>query len=451
MGLLDGFNMDDPQAQGLLSAAAQMLQQSGPSRMPTSLGQILGGGYGAYSQSMLEQKKRKQEEEQAAQIAQLRALSIQEAQGGLQDKSLARAQAEKLRDFYTGVRTDGALQAMGGDPMQTGVSSPQMPSIGGAGFGAVGGSGATGSPYDQRMRLAEQLRSRGFHAEADAQEAAALKFKPEFSTSPQVGKDEVTGKPFLYVMDKDGTQKRVGGTMPRDEMKLADLGGRSMAYDPYALKPGQSFQKTATAGELLSNSLGRDRLNNEKSQQNRPEWNNEVGAFITRPTAVNPNGMKTDLAGFVKPAKDSTEFQGKSSAFGLRATEANKILESIEGKYNPAAINSKTSVESVPILGGAMGAATNLVLSQNDQKAEQAQRDFINAVLRQESGAAIGASEFDNAKKQYFPQPGDGPDVIAQKAVNRRLSIQGLQANAGRAALTAPAASGGWSITRSSP
>lgn len=43
--------------------------------------------------------------------------------------------------------------------------------------------------------------------------------------------------------------------------------------------------------------------------------------------------------------------------------------------------------------------------SDDRQQFEQAQRNFINSVLRQESGAAIADSEFENAKKQYFPMP----------------------------------------------
>jgi hypothetical protein len=74
-----------------------------------------------------------------------------------------------------------------------------------------------------------------------------------------------------------------------------------------------------------------------------------------------------------------------------------------------------------------------MALSANSQKAEQAQRNFVNAVLRQESGAAIADTEFANAKKQYFPQPGDGPDVIAQKAANRKTVIAGFRNNAGNA------------------
>tara|TARA_R100001530_G_scaffold34938_1_gene27299 strand:+ start:2308 stop:2460 length:153 start_codon:yes stop_codon:yes gene_type:complete len=36
---------------------------------------------------------------------------------------------------------------------------------------------------------------------------------------------------------------------------------------------------------------------------------------------------------------------------------------------------------------------------------KQTERDFVNAVLRRESGAAISGSEFRTARKQYLPQP----------------------------------------------
>lgn len=138
--------------------------------------------------------------------------------------------------------------------------------------------------------------------------------------------------------------------------------------------------------------------------------------------------------------KPLTEFQGKSAAFADRAQKANSVLSELESKYSPAAINAKNQVQDWPVIGGMLGAATNTALSANDQRAEQAQRDFINAVLRQESGAVIGAGEFDNAKKQYFPQPGDSKAVIQQKAANRKTAIDGLMRNAGpNAGLDQPA------------
>jgi hypothetical protein len=39
------------------------------------------------------------------------------------------------------------------------------------------------------------------------------------------------------------------------------------------------------------------------------------------------------------------------------------------------------------------------------QSQKQAEQNFINAILRKESGAAISPSEYKNAEKQYFPQP----------------------------------------------
>ena len=68
----------------------------------------------------------------------------------------------------------------------------------------------------------------------------------------------------------------------------------------------------------------------------------------------------------------------------------------------------------------------NALKSPERQQLEQAQRDFVNAVLRKESGAVIAQNEFDNAAKQYFPQPGDSAAVIQQKKDNRNLKIQSL-------------------------
>lgn len=132
-----------------------------------------------------------------------------------------------------------------------------------------------------------------------------------------------------------------------------------------------------------------------------------------------------------------TETQGKAALFSSRALEADKILRSLseEGVNMPGII--KQTAEGVPFVGGALGTTINTLPTwaggpnSSQQKVEQAQRNFINAILRQESGAAIGESEFDNARKQYFPQPGDSKDVIKQKAKNRQTAIKGLNTMAG--------------------
>jgi hypothetical protein len=61
-----------------------------------------------------------------------------------------------------------------------------------------------------------------------------------------------------------------------------------------------------------------------------------------------------------------------------------------------------------------------------------AQRAFINALLRRESGAAIAKSEFDSYGREYFPQLGDTPAQIEDKRKHRAEVIAGLAREAGR-------------------
>lgn len=71
-------------------------------------------------------------------------------------------------------------------------------------------------------------------------------------------------------------------------------------------------------------------------------------------------------------------------------------------------------------------------VSPQYQQYAQAKRNWINANLRDESGATIQPSEFESAEKQYFPQPGDSPAVLAQKRANRADAIKGIGAGAGK-------------------
>lgn len=122
------------------------------------------------------------------------------------------------------------------------------------------------------------------------------------------------------------------------------------------------------------------------------------------------------------------DVQSKALLFGSRMQAAEKVLGEMaaQGTVRPSVL--KSAVEGVPLVGRAAGAAANSMSSPQQQKVEQAQRDFINATLRRESGAAIAESEFENARKQYFPAVGDSQAVIQQKAQNRQLATKGILA-----------------------
>lgn len=117
------------------------------------------------------------------------------------------------------------------------------------------------------------------------------------------------------------------------------------------------------------------------------------------------------------------ESQSKDGLYASRMLNSERVLR------DPAVISAATSLREqglsrIPVAG-------NYMVSTAFQKYDQAQRDFINATLRRESGAVISDSEFDNARKQYFPQPGDSEEKLAQKQKNRIEAIKGIGAGAG--------------------
>jgi len=444
MGLLDQFNFDDPQTMGLLSAAANMLQASGPSRTPTSFGQIAGGGLSAYTGAIEAARLRKQQEAQAAQVAQLRGLQIQEAQGGLQDHQRAREQADALRDFYTkrapqndfaaaqSVLTPGAAGGIGPTIAnaaaipQTAAQQQQQP-------------GASGI-YQQRLAEAQALRNAGFHQQADTTEAAALKFQPKVKNWQEVQ----SGGQVLYApYYEDGTSGQPVPLEVARKLEFRDLGGRTAAIDPYTGRESASFARSQTPDSIASNAVAMRGQNLTDARAREagmtPEYKQDAdGNWLALPKKVGPGGTITalpvfgadgkPLAGAPKPL---TESQGKASLFASRMDKANQIMTGLNnsGTKNTSAI--KSALESVPLIGGALGTAGNFAASDPQQRLEQSQRDFVNAVLRQESGAAISSSEFESAQKQYFPQRGDSDATIAQKAANRATAIQGMALQSG--------------------
>lgn len=132
--------------------------------------------------------------------------------------------------------------------------------------------------------------------------------------------------------------------------------------------------------------------------------------------------------GVIRLADGTEIFLGKQSQtqagsmdFGARMTFANKILESTEQLGTSL---GEQFVSKIPLFGGAL-------TSPEFKEYDQARRTFVNAILRRESGAAIAESEFESANQQYFPQPFDTPEVIAQKRAARELATTMMLAASG--------------------
>lgn len=135
--------------------------------------------------------------------------------------------------------------------------------------------------------------------------------------------------------------------------------------------------------------------------------------------------LKRDLEEGKKPS--AGEFA--ASGYTKRLEDAENTFGELEKSgYEPAGLSSSVQKGLLP----------GMLQGEDVKREEQAKTNFVNSILRRESGAAISKSEFDSANRQYFPQAGDTPAVLDQKKVNRRLAIEGLRAESGKAYAKSP-------------
>ena len=140
-----------------------------------------------------------------------------------------------------------------------------------------------------------------------------------------------------------------------------------------------------------------------------------------------------------------TESQGNATAYGMRMKESHALLKDLEnkGETNTGIIRGTVGgvVGLVPLIGDKLSTGTDNIfnvlprilggMSPEQQQIQNARINFITAVLRKESGAAISPGEFITAEKLYFPQPGNDPSVIKQKQKARELAIKAMEVQAG--------------------
>lgn len=140
-----------------------------------------------------------------------------------------------------------------------------------------------------------------------------------------------------------------------------------------------------------------------------------------------------------------TESQGNATAYGMRMKESHALLKDFEnkGETNTGIIRGTVGgvVGLVPLIGDKLSTGTDNIfnvlprilggMSPEQQQIQNARINFITAVLRKESGAAISPGEFITAEKLYFPQPGNDASVVQQKQRARDLAIKAMEVQAG--------------------
>lgn len=116
--------------------------------------------------------------------------------------------------------------------------------------------------------------------------------------------------------------------------------------------------------------------------------------------------------------KPMTEAQSKDTTFATRAEGALPAVD----KFGDALTSFGESVGgNAPLIG-------NYMKSPEYQQAEQAGKEFLQGILRKDTGAAITREETEEYGSVYLPRPGDSPQLLAQKKLSRRRAIDAMKA-----------------------
>lgn len=221
-----------------------------------------------------------------------------------------------------------------------------------------------------------------------------------------------------------GAVERIGQfAKPRDPQGLVNAGDGQL-YDPNTGKwisspnAGQQFRRAtpeeaaqygATAGQFGPD--GRFYPNNPPS-----------GFNVT----TNPDGTVSVTQGQQGNVPKLTEQQSKDLVYYQRGSGALKTLDPIS--------NELTSAWGA---GANMVPGGNYLKSAEYQQAEQAGKEFLQAILRKDTGAAITKEEERQYGDVYLPRPGDSAEVLLQKKEARSRALDAIRNGLGPAQILA--------------
>lgn len=315
---------------------------------------------------------------------------------------------------------------------------------------------------DESLKVGKEVRERA-KLDAETGKLKADTGKTEFDT--QIGQIQHGSAILSTAKDQpswDMARRVMALTFPKIASQLPEQ------YDPAFV------QAKVAAGQTLVQKLADERAGQTIAETGRHNLAGETNAAAQLAETKRSNKFKEENPGLqhidtsdgivafnprtgttapvmgsdnkpLQGGKGLTESQGKATGMAVRAQEAHDILTSLEnaGVNNTGIVRSAVGgvAGMTPFMGDKLASGVHATMntlpgalggpSSEQQRTDQARRDFVNAALRVESGAAISQSEFENAARQYFPQPGDSAATIEQKRKNRETEIQNLKLQSG--------------------
>jgi hypothetical protein len=198
----------------------------------------------------------------------------------------------------------------------------------------------------------------------------------------------------------DGRLKQIESQLGRDvTMRGQEITMRGQDISSANSRRGQDI---TLRGQNLANERANERLNFDRS------------GGTAAVNAANGTTTKTEKL---------TEGMRNNAMYAQRMVASEKLLEGNEEQKPTLSEKGLAFSET----------ASNASRSPARRQALQAQRDWVRAKLRKESGAAIGKDEMENEILTYFPQIGDDPGTIEQKRLARLEATNGLIQSSGAA------------------
>jgi len=151
-GLMDMFqNLSPEQSQGLMAAAASMLEQSGPSRTPTSFGQIAVGGAQAFQQGVYSSRDRAILEEQRAMQRQILGWKAKDAEADYGAQQGTREREARIQKRLAALTRNGMTPGMAASITAGGMGEQQPGGQNGASARSLADydTSYNGTPYTQ--------------------------------------------------------------------------------------------------------------------------------------------------------------------------------------------------------------------------------------------------------------------------------------------------------------
>ena len=274
-------------------------------------------------------------------------------------------------------------------------------------------------------RKAQQVFQLGTFLGQKAKPTGRWLEEPDAEGRPSILRHSLTGD--IKADPRAATGKTDDFTLSPGQVRF-DAQGNIVARGPAGGKklagPVQAYKDARSEGIIPDDmsfaqfkSLGRPETKISLTQGDKLE------TLLAQADAFDAEG-KTDLAQAtrMKAYGEPNAEEMKNYGFANRMYASEAILSEIDS----------VGADPVQTVRSFFG---NLATTPIRRRYEQARRDFINAVLRRESGAVIAASEFADADRQYFPQIGDDAATIEQKRRNRLRTAKDIRKGALRANL----------------